>query len=54
MVIWSDEEQALVNAIAINFPASEHFLCTNHLKDGTRANMQANVGVPHKDRDYHK
>ena len=48
MIIGSDEEQALVNAIASNFPASEHFLCTKHLKDGTRAYVQANVAQ--KDR----
>ena len=51
MIFGIDEEQALlVNAIASNFPASEHFLCTKHLKDGTRAYMQAKVGVPQKDR----
>ena len=50
MIIGSDEEQTLMNAIASHFPASEHFLCTKHLKDGTRAYMQTKVGVPQKDR----
>ena len=40
MYIGSDEEQALVNAIASHFPASNQFLCTNHLKDGTLNYMQ--------------
>ena len=50
MIIGSDEEKALVNAIATNFPASNHFLCTKHLKDGTAAYMQTKVGVPQKER----
>ena len=50
MLIGSDEEKALINAIESNFPASEQFLCTKHLKDGTKGYMQAKVGVPQKDR----
>ena len=50
MYIGSDEEQALVNAIASHFPASNQFLCTKHLKDGTLNYMQTKVGVPQKDR----
>ena len=36
MYIGSDEEQALVNAIASHFPASNQFLCTKHLKWHTK------------------
>ena len=50
MYIGSDEEQALVNAIASNFPASNQFPCTKHLKDGTLNYLQTKVDVPQKDR----
>ena len=50
MLIGSDEEKALVNAIDSNFPASDRFLCTKHLKDGTCAYLQRKVGVPQKER----
>ena len=50
MIIGSDEEKALVNAIATHLPASNHFLCTKHLKDRTAAYMQTKVGVPQKER----
>ena len=50
MYIGNDEEQALVNAIASSFPASNQFLCTKHLKNGTLNYLQTKVGVPQKDR----
>ena len=49
MYIGSDDETALVNAIDSNFPASNRFLCTKHLKDGTVNYLQTNVGVPQKE-----
>ena len=51
MYIGSDEEFSLTKAIDINFPASNRFLCTKHLNDGTRAFLQTKVGVPQKDRN---
>ena len=48
-VIGSDEEKALTKAIDSVFPAANRFGCTNHLKDGTRAYLQKEVGVPQKD-----
>ena len=50
MLIGSDDEKALVNAIDSNFPASDRFLCTKHLKDGTIAYLQTKVGVPQQER----
>ena len=50
MYIGSDDETALVNAIDSNFPASNRFLCTNHLNDGTINYLQTKVGVPQKER----
>ena len=40
MLIGSDEEKTLVNAIDSNFPASDRFLYTQHLKDGIVAYLQ--------------
>ena len=51
VLIGSDEEKALTKAIGSVFPAANRFLCTKHLKDGTRAYLQKEVGVPQKDRN---
>ena len=51
MHIGSDEELALTKAIDFNFPASNRFLCTKHLRDGTLAYLQMKVGVPQKERN---
>ena len=50
MYIGSHDETALVNAIDRNFPASNRFLCTKHVKDGTVNYLQTKVGVPQKER----
>ena len=50
ILIGSDEEKALTKAIDSVFPSSIRFLCTKHLKDGTSAYHQKEVGVPQKDR----
>ena len=50
ILIGSDEEKALAKAIDSVFPSSIRFLCTKHLKDGTSAYLQKEVGVPQKDR----
>ena len=48
--ICSDEEKALIKAIESNFPAALRFLCVKHVKEGTIAYMQKEVGIPQKDR----
>ena len=50
ILIGSNEEKALTKAIDSVFPSSIRFLCTKHLKDGTSAYLQKEVGVPQKDR----
>ena len=40
LVIGSDEEKAIKNAIAINFPNASHALCTRHLKENTKRHLE--------------
>ena len=50
MLIGSDEEKALVHDIDNNFPGSNQFFCSKHLKDGALNYMQTKIGVSQKDR----
>lgn len=50
-IFWSDEERALTKAIQYNFPDSTYLLCTKHLKDNIRRNLQDRIGCSKDDRE---
>lgn len=50
-IFGSDEERALTKAIQYNFPDSTYLLCTKHLKDNIRRNLQDRIGCSKDDRE---
>ena len=50
LVIGSDEETALVNAITRAFPDSTHILCTRHIRQNTKQKL-VDDSVGKSDRD---
>lgn len=51
VIFGSDDEKALTKAIHHVFPAVTHLLCTKHLKDNIRRNLQDKIGCSKEDRE---
>lgn len=51
IIFGSDEEKAITKAIHNAFPSATHLLCTKHMKDNIRRNLQDKVGCSREDRE---
>jgi hypothetical protein len=51
IIIGSDEEKAITKAISNTFPTATHLLCTKHMKDNIRRNLQDKIGCSREDRE---
>lgn len=51
IIIGSDEEKAITKAISNAFPTATHLLCTKHMKDNIRWNIQDKIEYFREDRE---
>ena len=51
IIIGSDEEKAITKAIRNVFPSATQLLCTKHMKDNIRRNLQDKIGCSKEDRE---
>jgi len=51
LVFGSDEEKAIINAVKVSFPTTEHMYCSRHIEENARRHMTDTVGLPIKQRE---